>query len=109
MGDMAGDGTTTATVLAEAIYSAGLKYVTSGASPTALKRGIDKAVEAVTGVAQGAREARARHRRPREGRDDLREQRLRDRRPDRQGAREGRQGRRRHVEEAKGYETTSRS
>jgi chaperonin GroEL len=48
MGDKAGDGTTTAIVLAEAIYSAGLKYVTSGASPTALKRGIDKAVEAVT-------------------------------------------------------------
>jgi chaperonin GroEL len=48
MGDKAGDGTTTAIVLAEAIYSAGLKYVTSGASPTALKRGIDKAVESVT-------------------------------------------------------------
>jgi chaperonin GroEL len=48
MGDKAGDGTTTAIVLAEAIYSAGLKYVTSGASPTALKRGIDRAVAAVT-------------------------------------------------------------
>jgi chaperonin GroEL len=46
MGDKAGDGTTTAIVLAEAIYTAGLKYVTAGVSPTALKRGIDKAVEA---------------------------------------------------------------
>jgi chaperonin GroEL len=53
MGDKAGDGTTTAIVLAEAIYSAGLKYVTAGASPTALKRGIDKAVEAVTEVLKG--------------------------------------------------------
>jgi len=45
--DIAGDGTTTATVLAQAIYKEGLKNVTSGANPTALKRGIDKAVVAV--------------------------------------------------------------
>ena len=45
--DVAGDGTTTATVLAEAIYEEGLKNVTAGANPIALKRGIDKAVEAV--------------------------------------------------------------
>jgi len=45
--DIAGDGTTTATVLAEAIYKEGLKNVTAGANPMALKRGIDKAVEAV--------------------------------------------------------------
>ena len=44
--DTAGDGTTTATVLAEAIYKEGLKNVTAGANPTSLKRGIDKAVEA---------------------------------------------------------------
>jgi chaperonin GroEL len=43
--DVAGDGTTTATVLAEAIYAEGLKNVTAGANPTALKRGIDAAVE----------------------------------------------------------------
>ncbi len=43
--DGAGDGTTTATVLAEAIFEEGLKNVTSGANPVALKRGIDKAVE----------------------------------------------------------------
>jgi chaperonin GroEL len=45
--DIAGDGTTTATVLAEAIYREGLKNVTAGANPMALKRGIDKAVEVV--------------------------------------------------------------
>ncbi|MBX7045388.1 MAG: chaperonin GroEL [Ignavibacteria bacterium] len=46
--DVAGDGTTTATVLAQAIYREGLKYVTSGANPMDLKRGIDKSVEALT-------------------------------------------------------------
>lgn len=45
--DVAGDGTTTATVLAQAIFREGNKYVTAGANPMSLKRGIDKAVEAV--------------------------------------------------------------
>jgi len=44
--DAAGDGTTTATVLAEAIFREGLKYVTSGANPIGIQRGISKAVEA---------------------------------------------------------------
>ena len=44
--DSAGDGTTTATVLAEAIYREGLKYVTSGANPIGIQRGIQKAVDA---------------------------------------------------------------
>src|SRR5881397_2675287 len=44
--DIAGDGTTTATVLAEGIYREGLKYVTSGANPIGIQRGIYKAVEA---------------------------------------------------------------
>src|SRR5437762_6998526 len=44
--DIAGDGTTTATVLAEGIYREGLKYVTSGANPIGIQRGINKAVEA---------------------------------------------------------------
>jgi len=44
--DAAGDGTTTATVLAEAIFREGLKYVTSGANPIGLQRGINKAVNA---------------------------------------------------------------
>ncbi|TSA33397.1 MAG: chaperonin GroEL [Verrucomicrobiaceae bacterium] len=46
--DIAGDGTTTATVLAEAIYREGLKNVTAGANPTSLQRGINKAVAAIT-------------------------------------------------------------
>src|SRR3989454_1229079 len=45
--DLAGDGTTTATVLAQAIFREGLKSVTAGANPMSLKRGIDKAVELV--------------------------------------------------------------
>jgi chaperonin GroEL len=45
--DLAGDGTTTATVLAQAIYREGLKSVTAGSNPMSLKRGIERAVEAV--------------------------------------------------------------
>ena len=47
--DVAGDGTTTATVLAQAIVAEGMKYVTAGMNPTDLKRGIDKAVAALVG------------------------------------------------------------
>jgi chaperonin GroEL len=47
--DVAGDGTTTATILAAAIYKESLKNVTAGANPMSLKRGIDKAVEAAVG------------------------------------------------------------
>jgi len=47
--DSAGDGTTTATVLAESIYREGLKFVTSGANPIGIQRGINKAVEAAVG------------------------------------------------------------
>jgi chaperonin GroEL len=45
--DVAGDGTTTATVLAQAIYSEGLRYVTAGSNPTLIKKGIDKGVDEV--------------------------------------------------------------
>jgi chaperonin GroEL len=48
--DVAGDGTTTATVLAQSIYREGVKTVAAGANPTALKRGIDKAVAAIIGT-----------------------------------------------------------
>ena len=48
--DVAGDGTTTATVLAQAIYREGVKTVAAGANPMALKRGIEKAVSAIVGV-----------------------------------------------------------
>ena len=47
-GDVAGDGTTTATVIAEAVYREGLKYIAAGAAPVALQRGVQKAIEAVT-------------------------------------------------------------
>ncbi len=46
--DVAGDGTTTATVLAQALYREGLKNVTAGANPIAIKRGMDLAVDAIT-------------------------------------------------------------
>src|SRR6478609_7182718 len=46
--DVAGDGTTTATILALAVYQEGLRIITAGANPMAVKRGIDKAVEAAT-------------------------------------------------------------
>src|SRR5215470_8453875 len=47
--DVAGDGTTTATVLAQAIYRDGVKTVAAGANPMALKRGIEKAIAAICG------------------------------------------------------------
>src|ERR1700692_2785232 len=47
--DIAGGGTTTATVLAQAIYREGVKTVAAGANPMALKRGIEKAIQAVCG------------------------------------------------------------
>src|SRR5438876_840934 len=50
--DIAGDGTTTATVLAQAIYREGAKNVVAGANPMDIKRGIEKAVEAITGALQ---------------------------------------------------------
>ena len=51
--DVAGDGTTTATILAQSIYREGLKNVAAGHNPMALKRGIEKAVESVVGAVHG--------------------------------------------------------
>jgi chaperonin GroEL len=63
--DIAGDGTTTATVLAEAIYAAGLRVVTTGTNPAVIKRGVDKAVEvAVEAIKNQARKV--------SGKEDLR-------------------------------------
>jgi len=55
--DVAGDGTTTATVLAEAIYGEGLKAVTAGFSPMEIKRGIEKSVKVV--IEQLAKQSKA--------------------------------------------------
>ena len=60
--DNAGDGTTTATVLAQAIVGEGMKYVASGMNPMDLKRGIDKAVDAAIVDQQGSSSGR-RHQR----------------------------------------------
>jgi chaperonin GroEL len=51
--DVAGDGTTTATILAEAIYNEGLKAVVAGVSPIAMKRGMDRAVEDIVSKLKG--------------------------------------------------------
>src|SRR5580693_641290 len=60
--DVAGDGTTTATVLAQALIHEGLRNVAAGASPMSLKRGIEKAVEAAVGaIKKQAKEIDSRH------------------------------------------------
>ena len=52
-GDAAGDGTTTATILAESIFGEGLRYLSTGVNPTVLKRGIDKSVDCVVEQLKG--------------------------------------------------------
>ena len=93
--DVAGDGTTTATVLAQALVNAGLKNVAAGANPIALKRGIDAAVEAVSDALDEVAT-------PVEGEKAIAHvatisaQDADDRRADRRGVHQGRQGRRDH-------------
>ena len=94
--DVAGDGTTTATVLAQAIYREGSKNVTAGAIAMDLKRGIDKAVEVVIEELKKLLEADPGQEGNRAGRHHLRQQRPDDRRPDCRGDGQGRQGRRHH-------------
>ena len=93
--DVAGDGTTTATVLARAMVKGGMKNVAAGANPMALKRGIEKAVEqAVDSIKNQAKDV--------ESKDEIAQvgvhlgRRPRDRRDDRRGDGQGRQGRRHH-------------
>ena len=93
--DVAGDGTTTATVLAQAIYREGAKNVAAGANPMELKRGIEKAVEAIIDELKKHVEAGQRQH-DRAGRHDLGEQRRDDRQDHRRGDGQGRQGRRHH-------------
>ena len=93
--DVAGDGTTTATILAQAIYREGVKNVAAGANPMAIKRGIEKAVEAVVKKINDMSIA-GQGRDDRPGRHHLRQQRHDHRRHHRRGHEEGRQGRRHH-------------
>ena len=94
--DVAGDGTTTATVLAQALVKEGLRNVAAGANPMALKRGIEQAVAAVSEQlsehGQGCRDQGA----DRVDGVDLRWWRQRGRPDDRRGDGQGRQGRRHH-------------
>ena len=94
--DAAGDGTTTATVLAEAIFKEGLKALAAGADPMALKRGIDKAVEAVVEHVKAQAEEGLGQEGDHRGRRDRRQQRPRDRREAGRRLREGRHRRRDH-------------
>jgi chaperonin GroEL len=75
--DNAGDGTTTATVLAQAIVREGMKYVAAGMNPMDLKRGIDKAVHALIERAARSLQSHHHHQRNRPGRLHLGQQRLR--------------------------------
>lgn len=59
--DIAGDGTTTATVLAQAMVAAGMKFVAAGSNPTDIKRGIDKAVSSVVSNPKARKSFAARH------------------------------------------------
>ena len=96
--DVAGDGTTTATVLAEAIYREGLKAIAAGADPMALTRGIQKGVDAV--VEELHKHGREDRRQGREGdhrgRHHRRQQQPRDRQEAGRGDEEGRHRRRHH-------------
>ncbi len=89
--DAAGDGTTTATVLARAIVREGAKSVAAGMNPMDLKRGIEKAVEAVVADLKKRSKKVKVERRDRPGRHDLRQWRQGSGRHDRQGHGEGRQ------------------
>src|ERR1700746_289635 len=59
--DVAGDGTTTATVLAQSIYREGVKTVAAGANPMAIKRGIELAVRAICGYDETTKDGTKRH------------------------------------------------
>ena len=92
--DVAGDGTTTATVLAQALVREGLRNVAAGANPLGLKRGIEKAVEAVTAtLLDSAKEIETKEQIAATA---VSPPATRHRRADRRGHRQGRQGRRHH-------------
>ena len=94
--NVAGDGTTTATIYAEAIFDEGLKNVTAGANAMELKRGIDKAVEAIVDELKKMSKPVKASKEDRPGRHLRRQPGRRDRQDDRRGHGQGRQGRRHH-------------
>ncbi len=94
--DVAGDGTTTATILAQAIYREGSKLVAAGANPMALKRGIEVAVEHRGRRAQEAEQAHQGSERNRPGRHHFRQQRCHHRQHHRRSHGQSRQRRRHH-------------
>ena len=94
--DVAGDGTTTATVLAQAIFGEGLKNVTAGTNPMGIRRGIDKAVEVVVEELKKLLHGDQGQEGDRPGRDHLRQQRQGGRGPHRRRHGEGRERRRHH-------------
>ena len=94
--DAAGDGTTTATVLAHAIITEGAKSVAAGANPMDLKRGVDLAVDAIRRRSRKAQPQGHQIRRDRPGRHDFRQWRQIGRQDDRRGDGEGRQRGRHH-------------
>ena len=106
--DIAGDGTTTATVLAQAIVREGAKAVAAGMNPMDLKRGIDKAVSCRRGRAEEAVQEDHHTGRDRTGRHDLRERRDRDRQDDLRGDAEGRQRGRDHGRGGQGHPDRAR-
>ncbi len=97
--DVAGDGTTTATVLAQAIFREGVKTVAAGANPMAVKRGIERAVEAATREDSRSCRSRSKGDNDRAGRDGFGQQRFDDRqhhcRSDEEGRKRWRDHRRR--------------
>ena len=93
--DVAGDGTTTATVLAQAIFREGVKTVAAGANPMAVKRGIERAVEVAVEEIKKTFEA-GKRRNDRSGRYDFGQQRFHDRQHYRRCDEESRQGWRHH-------------
>ena len=94
--DLAGDGTTTATVLAQSIYTEGSRLVAAGHNPMDLKRGIDATVEKITGKLKELAKPTPRQDRNRSGRHHQRQRRDHHRRHPGRGHGEGRQGRRHH-------------
>ncbi len=94
--DVAGDGTTTATVLAQSIIAEGMKFVAAGMNPMDLKRGIDKAVIAVVDELKKISKPCSTSQGNRAGRRDLGQCRRVDRQDHRRGDGQGRQGRRDH-------------